>query len=154
MHAPSYRLVEPKSPIPGLPDAKAVEYTPEWSGGERPKPRVVGFVTPVEHAPTQYRHWRPTEPPVDRLFRPVASTTHAAARFLLPPSLFPITCVRCGVNEPCGDAAAHEQPGSHETYDGDLDDHCEDCLEEGQHELNEQYADERAADIVARSLGA
>lgn len=153
MHAPYYKLVDPpEGSLPHLPGAKVIEYHPEWSETTgRPAPVRVGYVAPEPGAPGQFRHWRPSEPPVERLFRPVSASQHAAVQFLLPPSQFPATCVSCGVNEPCGDAAAFEQAGSHACYDGELDDHCEDCLEEAQIELDQRREDEAAADYAARS---
>jgi hypothetical protein len=154
MHAPHYRLIDPpEGSLPHLPGAKVIEYHPEWSDatGRVPAQRV-GYVAPEPGAPGQFRHWRPSEPPVERLFRPVSASQHAAVQFLLPPSQFPSTCVRCGEGEPVGDAQAFEQPGSHYPYDGELDDHCEDCLEAGQIDLGDAHEEERAADIAARRV--
>jgi hypothetical protein len=58
------------------------------------------------------------------------------------------TCVRCHEHPAVVDAAAHEQPGTHAPYAAELGDHCEDCLEAGQHALDAEHAN-AAADWAA-----
>lgn len=148
MHAPSYRLIDPESPTTGLPETKAVEFTWPGDGGARRR-EVVGFVTPEDGG---FRAWKSNEMPVERLFRPMKASQHDAVALLLPETDFPRTCVRCGVNEPTGDAAAYTKGQTGPAYHGILDDHCEDCLEAGAEDLADRWAEEAAADAAAREV--
>ena len=151
MHAPHYRLTDPSEAVAEAhPGCREVVYSHPRNADQAPRAEHVGFV--VEEAPGVWMHWKSNEASVERLFRAKATSQHEAAQHLFPAGDFPELCVRCGENEPTHDAAGYEQPGSHNPYDGILDDHCEDCLEAGQIDLNDAYADERAADIVARRI--
>lgn len=149
MHAPSYRLIDPESPIEGHPEAKAVEFTWPGDGGARRR-EIVGYV--CEEGPGHFRAWKANEAPVERLFRPGATARHDAVALLLPETEFPELCVRCGENEPTHDAAAYTKGQTGPAYHGILDDHCEDCLEAGAEELADRWAEEAAADAAARRV--
>ena len=95
-----------------------VHYTP----GERGGPRVVGLVRPLADGT-----WRARNEDTNEVV--VAATRTEAAVGILPDDGFPDLCVRCEVNEPCGDAAAYSTVRG--AYPADLDDHCEDCLDAG-----------------------
>lgn len=151
MHAPHYRLTDPSEAVADAhPGAREVVYSHPRGADDPVRTEHVGYV--VEEAPGVWRHWKTNEASVERLLRPAADTRHDAAAALFPANDFPEKCVRCGENEPTHDAAAYEQPGSHYPYDGILDDHCEDCLEAAQMELNDDYAEQRAADAAARRV--
>lgn len=139
MHAPHYRLTDPSEAVAAArPGAREVVYSYPRGASDPVRTEHVGYV--VEDAPGVWRHWKTNEASVERLFRPAADTCHDAAVALFPANDFPELCVRCGENEPTYDAAAYEQPGSHDPYDGELDDHCEDCLEAAQIDLNDDTA--------------
>lgn len=104
-------------------DLHKIIFTPSDAAPEgRRHTRDVGFVRPL---PGGGFRARGTETGLIA----VADTATMAAVGVLPDDGFPDLCVRCGINEPCCDAAAYSTVRG--AYPSDLDDHCEDCLEAG-----------------------
>lgn len=98
--------------------SRSIIFTP----GENGRTRCVGFVRPLPGGGFRARG-------TENGAIGVAASAHDAAAVTFPDDGFPDLCVRCEVNEPCGDAAAYSTVRG--AYPADLDDHCEDCLDAG-----------------------
>lgn len=131
MHAPSFSLRDETPEGCDLQGVQAIRFSPEWSEFDDVKPptRTVGYVVHDPATTSHLRWWKVGESSGERLFRPAVAAAHEALNLIVPELDGSDRCVRCGVNEQCGDAEGVQMNASGESYPGELDDVCTHCLE-------------------------